>query len=148
MHDLVAFSDSFDQLVAPMRWMCIKEAHPEVALNLLNVAQKRCESRSASRIDRLARPRFCRPQIHPIICSVLADQIDLAHSFVHEPANLRDDRFRLPTAMFPAHLWDHAKAARVIAAFRNLHISNMRRRQPEARRIVIRDVTGSRVCEE
>src|SRR6266540_2017921 len=48
---------------------------------------------------------------------------------------------------WPAHLWNHAKTARMIAALRNLYIGGMRGRKPEARRIVIGDVGGPRVCE-
>src|SRR5438132_13886855 len=52
--DLVALCDRFNQFVAPMRRMRIKQAHPEFAFDLLNLAKQLCEGRSPSRIDRLA----------------------------------------------------------------------------------------------
>ena len=49
--------------------------------------------------------------------------------------------------MFAAHLGDHAKTARVIAAFGNFYVSEMRRCKPEAGRIVIGNVAWTR-CDE
>src|SRR4051794_32297516 len=43
--------------------------------------------------------------------------------------------------MAPAHLRDHAKAARMIASFRDLQVGAVGRGQPESRRIVIRNVS-------
>src|SRR4030095_7012373 len=46
--------------------------------------------------------------------------------------------------MFSSHLRNHAKTAGVIAAFGNLQVSGVRRRKPEARCVVIWNVTWSR----
>ena len=64
--------------------MRVEQAHPEIALDLLDLAQQRRERRAARRIDRLARPGFRRPQIHPVVGRVLADQVDLLHAFRDE----------------------------------------------------------------
>ena len=49
--------------------------------------------------------------------------------------------------MFAAHLGNHAKTARVIAAFGNFYVSEMRRCKSEAGRIVIGNVSGPAVRE-
>src|SRR5207237_3251705 len=41
--DLVALRDRLDQLVAPMRWMRVKQPHPKISFYILNVAEQRCE---------------------------------------------------------------------------------------------------------
>ena len=46
--------------------------------------------------------------------------------------------------MFPAHLRDHAKTARVIATLGNLQVRRVRRGKPEARRVIIGDVSRPR----
>ena len=46
--------------------------------------------------------------------------------------------------MFSAHLRNHAKTAGVITAFGNLNVGSVRRREPEARRVVVRNVPGLR----
>src|SRR6266550_3337259 len=46
--------------------------------------------------------------------------------------------------MFSSHLRNHAKTARMIAAFGNLYISRVRWRKPEPRRVVIGDVSWTR----
>src|SRR5216110_1249819 len=45
--------------------------------------------------------------------------------------------------MFSAHLRDHTKTTWMIAAFSNLHVSEMRRSKSEAWRVVIRNVRGA-----
>ena len=79
-----------------MRRMRVEQAHPKIALDLLNLAQERRERRAARRINRLARPGFLRPQVHPIVSRVLADQVDLLYAFRDERANLRERR--MPSA--------------------------------------------------
>src|SRR5262249_57941470 len=79
--DLVASRDGLDQLFAPMRRVRVKQAHPEVAFDLLNLAKQRSESGPATGIYRLPRTRFGLPQIHAVIRGVLAYQVDLAHAF-------------------------------------------------------------------
>src|SRR5437764_2360231 len=105
-----------------MRRMGIKQSHPEVALDLLDLAQKRNKRRTTFGIDGLTRARFFSPQIHSVISRVLANEIKLAHSFADEPADFRQHGLHCPAAMFTAHLRNHAKAARVIAALGNLYI--------------------------
>src|SRR5207244_7199658 len=82
-----------------------------------------------------------------VVSRVLADPVDLAEAFGYERANFREHRFGRTAPVFAAHLRDHAKTAGMIAALGNLHISRMGRRQPKARRVVIRNVTRSRVGE-
>ena len=49
--------------------------------------------------------------------------------------------------MLAAHLWNHAKTARMIAALGNLHVSGMRRSKSETRCVVIGNVRGTLVSE-
>src|SRR6266581_3221082 len=140
--DLVALCDGFNQFIAPMRRVRVKQAHPEFAFDLLNLPKQRCEGWSPSRIYRLAWPCFARPQIHSVIGSVLADQVNFAGAFAHQSANFGENRFRKSAAMLAAHLRNYAKTARVIAAFGNFYVSEMRRRKPKTGRIVIGNVSG------
>src|SRR4029077_7506530 len=130
-----------------MRRVRVKQANPEFAFDLLNLTEQRNQRRSASRIHWLPRPGCGLPQIHSVIRGVLTDQIDFAHTFANERTDFRQDRFRFAAPMLAAHLWDHTKTARMIAALRNLHVSGMRRSKSETRRVVVGNVRGSRVGE-
>src|SRR5947207_8578274 len=81
--DFVALRDGLNQFIAPMRRVRVKQAHPEFAFDLLNLAKERGEGRSASRIDWLAGPCFRRPQIHSVIGRVLGDQVDFVYGSVY-----------------------------------------------------------------
>src|SRR6266487_4486576 len=146
--DLVAFCNRLDQFVAPMRWVGIKQSHPEFAFDLLNFAKQRSKSWSTCRINRLAGSRFLRPQVHSVIRCILTDQIDLAHALADELPNLRENRFRGPAAVSSAHLRDHTETARVIAPFGDFYISRVRWRKPEARCVVIGNVRGARASQK
>ena len=89
--DFAAVGDCLDQLVTPMRRMRIKQPHPEIAVDLLNLSQEINQRRSAGGINRLARSGFLAPQIHSVISRVLADQIEFAHALRDESANFRED---------------------------------------------------------
>src|SRR5438046_10655124 len=82
--NLVAFCDRLDQFIAPMRRMCIKQAHPKFAFDLLNFAKQSRKRWSTRRINWLTRARFLRPQVHPVICGVLTDQIYRTPAFRYE----------------------------------------------------------------
>ncbi len=49
--------------------------------------------------------------------------------------------------MFPAHLRDDAETARVITTLGNFYVGGMRRRKSKARRVIIRNISWSRVGE-
>ena len=89
--DLPALGNGRDQFIAPVRRMRVKQSNPKLAVDFFNLAQERSQCRPPRRIDRLTRPGFFRPQIHPVIGRVLADKIDFAHSFGHKCANLGKD---------------------------------------------------------
>src|SRR4029453_16875276 len=125
-----------------MRRVRVKQAHPKITFDLLNVSKQRGESPPRTGIPRLPRPRFGLPQIHSVVRSVLTDQVDFAHTFADERTDFRQDRFRFAAPMLAAHLWNHAKTARMIAALGNLHVSGMRRSKSETRRVVIGNVPG------
>src|ERR1700730_7461748 len=127
--------------------MSVKQTNPEIAFDVVYLAQKRGESWTAGGIDRLTRPRLIHPQIHAVISRVLADQIDLANAFGDQGTDLRDNRLGRAASMFAAHLRNHAKAAGMIATFGYFQIGRMGRRQPESRRVVIRNVGWSRALE-
>src|SRR6266404_21986 len=142
--NFVAFRDRLDQFIAPMRRVCIKQAHPEFALDFLDFAKQGSKRRPTRRINWLTRARLLRPQVHPVIGCVLTDQIYLARPFLDESSDLCKHRFRGPTAVFSPHLWDHAKTARVIAAFGNFNISGVRWRKPKTGSVVIGNINGMR----
>src|SRR6266699_6103914 len=142
--NFVAFGDRLDQFIAPVGRVCIKQAHPEFALDFLNFAKQGSKRRPTRRINWLTRASFLRPHVHPVICCVLTDQIYLAHAFLDESSDLCEHGFRSPTAVFSPHLWDHAKTTRVIAAFGNFNVSRVRWRKPETRCVVIGNITGMR----
>src|SRR6185437_5554053 len=85
--NFVASRNGFNEFIAPMCRVRIKEAHPEVALDFLDFAQKTGEGWAACRVHWLTRPGLRRPEIHPIIGRVLADQIDLPNAFANESPN-------------------------------------------------------------
>src|SRR5262245_30700716 len=130
-----------------MRRVSVKQAHPESAFDLLNLTEQRNQRWSASRIHRLPRSRLGPPQIHSVVRGVLTDQIDFADTFADERSDFRQHRFRFPAAMLAAHLWNHAKTARMIATLGNFHVSGMCRSQSETRCVVIGNVRGPYMCE-
>src|SRR6476646_1119135 len=130
-----------------MRRVGVKQANPKLAFDLLNLTKQRSQRRSTSRIYRLPRPGFGLPQIHSVVRGVLTDQVDFAHTFADERTDFRQHRFRFATPMLAAHLWNHAKTARMIAALGNLHVSGMRRSKSETRGLVIGNVRGACICE-
>src|SRR5262245_18275755 len=142
--NFVALRNGFNEFIAPMCRVRIKQAHPEVALDMLDFAKKAGKSWAACRVHWLTGSGLRRPEIHSIIGRVLADQIDLANAFANESPNFGQHRFWRATAVFAAHLCNYAKTTRMIAAFGNLYVGGMRGRKPEARRIVIWNVSGPR----
>ena len=74
----------------------------------------------------------------------MADEIDLLHSFGNEASNLAHDGIEGAAAVAPAHLGNHAKAARMIAALGDFHIGGVVWREPEAWGGEIGDVAGLR----
>ena len=145
--DFAALGDRFDQLVAPMRGVRVKQSHPEFTVDFLDLAQESNQRWAARGIDRLARSRFFAPQIHSVVSRVLTDQIDLTHAFRDEAANFREHRLHCPAAMFASHLGNDAKTAGMIAALGDFYVGGMRRCQAKSRRIVIGNVSWSRVRE-
>src|SRR6476646_8438647 len=123
-----------------MRRVGVKQANPKLAFDLLNLTKQRSQRRSTSRIYRLPRPGFGLPQIHSVVRGVLTDQVDFAHTFADERTDFRQYGLRFPAPMLAAHLWNHAKTARMITTFGNLYVSEMRRGESEAGRVVIGNV--------
>src|SRR5581483_8627734 len=75
----------------------------------------------------------------------LGNQVQFLHSIRNElPRLLRNVRLR-PAAVRTAHARDDAKAARMIASLRNLHVGKMPRREPEPWCRKIRNVNRTRV---
>src|SRR5205085_1668576 len=101
----------------------------------------------ARRIDRLARPGFFSPQVHSVVSGVLTDQIDFAHAFRDQPANLRQHRVHPSAAMFPPHLRDNTETARVIATLGDFYVCRMRRCESKTRGVVIRNIRWPRLRE-
>jgi hypothetical protein len=79
--NLVTMRDGVDEFVAPVRRVGVEKAHPEVALDLLNFAKKSGQCWAMCRVHWLTGSGLRCPQVHSVIGSVLADQIDLANAF-------------------------------------------------------------------
>ena len=124
-----------------MRGVRIKQAHPEFAVDLLNLTKQFSKGRSSRRVKRLTRSCLLPPQIHPVIRRILADQIDFADAFTDESPNFRKNRLGRPATVSSPHLRNHAKTAWMIAAFGNLYVSGMCWGKPEARCVVIGNVS-------
>ncbi len=137
---LVIARDALDQLVAPVRRVGVKQANPEIPLDLLQRVEQPRERRPARGIDRLRRAGAFLPLVHAEVRGVLADEVDLPDAFGNEMAHLGDHGVNRPAAMPPAHLRDHAERTRVIAPLGDLGESGVRRGEPEARRVVVGNV--------
>ena len=58
-----------------------REAAPKNLPDSFDPLQQTSQSGATRRVDRLSRPCLLIPEIHPIVGGILADQIDLLHSF-------------------------------------------------------------------
>ena len=83
--DLGALGDGPDQLVAPVGRVGVEQPDPEIALDLLQLAQQVGERIAPRRIDRRARPGLFLPAVHAEIGRVLRNEIELLHALGHEP---------------------------------------------------------------
>src|SRR5690349_8337529 len=81
-----------------------------------------------------------RSQVQSVISRVLRNQIDLFDAIGQQCPGFGDNIRLLTAAMRAAHSWDRAKAAWMIAAFRDSQISRVPRREPKTRGGKIRDV--------
>ena len=84
---------------------------------------------------------FLLPQVHSEVGRVLTDEVNFPHSLGDEIADFRNHGFDRATPVTSAHLRDHAKTARMIAALGNLHVGGMGRGKPEPRRVVVGNVS-------
>src|SRR3984893_5285935 len=124
-----------------MRRMSVEKPHPKISRDSFDPLQQTSQGGATRRVDRLSRPCLLIPEVHPIVGGILADQIDLFHSFGGQVANLSFYRLNRPAAMSAAHLRDHTKTARVITSLRNFQVGIVRWSQSKTRRGVIRYVS-------
>ena|SRR5712691_1735332 len=84
-----------------------------------------------------------RTQVQTVVRRVLGNQVKLLDAIREQRLGLGYDVRLLAAAMRPSHSRYNAKAARVIAPLGNLEVGKMARRQPKARRGIVRDVVGA-----
>ena len=141
-------ANRLNELVAPVSRVRVEQADPEVAFDLVKLAEKRGEGFALGGVDLAARVwAGLGPAIHAEIGRVLGDQIDLLHAFGNELTSFLDDGFDRAAAMASANTRDDAESAGVVAAFGDLDVGRMARRQTEARGVKVRD-EGGRLGEE
>src|SRR6186713_672632 len=85
-----------------------------------------------------------QPQVQSVVGRILRNEIQLLYPIGQQGLGLGHNIALLSAAMRATHAWNDAEAARMIAALGNLHVGEMARREPKARRFVIGDVNGSR----
>ena len=140
--DMGVAGDGGDEVVAPMRGVGVEETNPKLAADFADFIQKVDEGSPARGVHGLAWAGFFIPKIHAVVGGVLANEIDLLHAFGNEATNLAHDRIDGPAAMASAHLGNHTKAARVIAALGNFHIGRVVGSEAETGRGEIGNVAG------
>ena len=104
------------------------------------VRRFRCGGKFFGRRNRAA---VIRAQIQSVISRILGNQIQFLHAIRDERLGFGDNIGLLPAAMRAAHARDDAEAARMIAAFGDFHVSEMTRREAEARRAEIGNESGA-----
>ena len=141
LRDLVALGDGLDQLVRPMRRVGVKQAHPEVAFDAVDLAQQGAKRVALARIHRRAWLwPLAFPLVHAEIGGVLRDEVDLFDAGFHQCFDFLDDRLLGARAVTAADLRDDAEGAGVVAALGDFHIRVVIRREAEARRGVVRHI--------
>ncbi len=143
-HHVPAPRDGFDQFVAPVRRVGVKQAHPEIARDLVEAFDESTERDSPPAIHRLARAGLRLPPIHAEVGGVLTDEVELPNPLRYQVPHLGFDGRDRPAPVPAAHLRDDAETAGVIATFGDLDVSVVRRRQPKTRRVPLRHVARLR----
>ena len=145
---VLRLADGLDELVAPVCGVRVKQANPEISINLVKFAEERGERLALGGVDLAARVGAgIRPAVHAEVGRVLGDQVDLLHAFGDELTGFLDDGFHRAAAMASADARDDAEGAGVVAAFGDLDVSRMAWRQAEARGVKIGD-EGRRLRQE
>ena len=85
-----------------------------------------------------------RAQIEAVVSRILGNQIDFLHAIGDECLHFLDDVRLCAAAVRAAHPGNDAEAARMVAALGDFQVGKMFRREPETRRLEIRneDRTG------
>src|SRR5688500_8002950 len=135
-----------------MGGMGVEQADPEIAGDIVEVAQKSAEGGG------VGGKRFCggveffggsdgavafRAQVEAVVCRVLGDEIDFFDPFGDELGDFLNEVGLSAAAMGTAHARDDAETARMIAALRNLDVSEMVWSETKTRRGVIGNVDGA-----
>ena len=140
-HDVLGPPDGLDELVAPMGGVRVEQADPEVPLDLVQLAEERGERLALGGVDLAARVRTrVGPAVHAEVGGVLGDQVDLLDALGDELAGFLDDGFDRAAAVTAADAGDDAEGAGVVAAFGDLDVGRVTRREAEARGVEVRDV--------
>ena len=123
--------------------MGVEQADPELPGNSGKGVEQGGKPRSPRRVDRLPRPGFFLPEIHPVVGGVLANEVDLFHAGGDEPLDLLHHRLNRAAPVTPSHPRNDAEGTGVIAPLGDLYIGRMGGRETHPRRIIIRDVSGA-----
>ena len=152
--DFRALGNRRDEFVGPVRGMRVKQANPEFTRQRVQRAQQRAKrgrvggqrTRGGGEFLRRGnRAAVLRAQVEAVVRRVLRNQVQLLHAVGEQAARFLDDVGLRAAAMRAAHPRNDAETARVIAALGNLHVREMFGREPEARRVEIRNEIGPRV---
>ena len=127
-----------------MRGVGVEEPNPELAADFTDLIQEVNERSPARGVHRLTRAGFFIPEVHAVVGGVLADEINLLHTFGNEAANLAHNGIDGAAAVASAHLGNHAKATGMIATLGDFHIGGVVWRETEARGGEVGDVAGLR----
>ena len=139
--DFGRFGNGLDEIIAPMRRVRVEQANPEDALDLVQLTDERGKRLALAGINATARLRaLLGPLVHAEVGGVLGDEIDLLHAAGDELTCFLDDALLRAAAMAATNARDDAEGARVVAAFGDLDVGHVLRREAEARCVVVRDV--------
>ena len=121
-HDLPRLGQCVDELVREVDRVGVKDADPLDALKRVEFAQKLREAHAAV-------------QIQSVVGGVLSDQNQLADSIGRQFARFAGDLLDRLGDVLAAHAGDGAEGAQAIAAFGDLQVGIVPRRDPQARRV-------------
>ena len=138
--DVLGATDGLDELIAPVGGVRVEQADPEIALDLVEFAEERSERLARGGVDLATRVRTgVGPAIHAEVGRVLGDEVDLLDAFGDELARFLDDGLDRTAAVAAADARDDAEGAGVVAAFGDLDVGRVTRREAEARGVEVRD---------
>jgi len=120
----------------------VEEADPEIALDLLQLAQEVGERIAAGRIDGRSRAGLFFPAVHAEVGGVLRNEVEFLDALGDEAAHFGDDGGDGAAAMASAHLRDDAEGTGMVAALGDFDVGGVRGGEAEAGRVEIGNEPG------